>query len=101
MSRSKCAFTCSRFAIHSALANGLNPPKSRGRLLAVDAESDADILAWIKRQAEKNAAETRTDMKNYCREVRKFEVSRGWVEKFSTRRAAFANPPQRNDMEYA
>jgi hypothetical protein len=50
------AFNCSRSAVHSALANGLSPPKSRGRHFAVDAESDANILAWIKEQVEKNIA---------------------------------------------
>jgi hypothetical protein len=39
------AFNYSRCAVRSALANRLNPPKSRGRHLAVDAESDANILA--------------------------------------------------------
>ena len=47
------AFDCSRCAVRSALANGLNPPKSRGRHLAVHPDSDANILAWIKKQAEK------------------------------------------------
>jgi hypothetical protein len=60
-----CAFNWSRCVIRSALANGLNPPKSRGRHLAVDAGSDANLLAWIQRQTENNAAVTRTDIKNY------------------------------------
>jgi hypothetical protein len=76
------AFNCSRSAVHSALTNGLSPPKSRGRHVAVDAESDLDILAWIKKQAEKNAAVTRTDIKKYCHEVCRLEVSRGWVDSF-------------------
>jgi hypothetical protein len=70
------AFNCSRSAIHSALANGLSPPKSRSRHLAVDAESDENILAWIKVQAEKNVAVTRTHIKNYCHEVCRLEVLR-------------------------
>jgi hypothetical protein len=82
------AFNCARSAVHSDLANGLNPPISRDRHLAVDAESDADILTWIQRQAEKNAAETRIDRKNYCREVWKFEVLRGWVNSFISRYSA-------------
>jgi hypothetical protein len=32
---------------------------------AVRADSDANILAWITGKAEKNAAVTRTDIKNY------------------------------------
>jgi hypothetical protein len=31
---------------------------------------------------------TRTDIKNYCREVWKFEVSRGWVDSFISRHSA-------------
>jgi hypothetical protein len=81
------AFNCSRHAVQSALANGLNEPKSRGRHIAVDAESDANILAWIKRKAEKSAAVTGTDIRNYCREVCKFQVSRGWVDSFISRHA--------------
>jgi hypothetical protein len=50
------AFNCSRYAVRSALANELNPPKLRGCHLAVDAESDVNILAWIKKQAEKNSS---------------------------------------------
>jgi hypothetical protein len=71
------AFNDSRHAIHSALANGLNEPKSRGRYSAVSAAWDANILAWIISQAVKNAPVTRTDIKNYCREVCKIEVTRG------------------------
>jgi hypothetical protein len=47
------AFNCSRRAVQKALANGLNPPKPHGRHLAVGADSDANIMAWIHRQAEK------------------------------------------------
>jgi hypothetical protein len=81
-------FNCSRHAIHSALANGLNEPKSRGRHAAVRAESDANMLAWITGKAEKNATATRTDIKNYCREVCKIEVRRRWVGSFISRHPA-------------
>jgi hypothetical protein len=50
--------------------------------LLVSAESDANLLAWMIAMAEKNAAATGTDVKNYCREVRKIEVTRGWVDSF-------------------
>jgi hypothetical protein len=73
------AFNCSRSLVRSALANGSSPPKLRGRHLAVGPESDSNILAWMKNQAEKTAAEARIDIKNYCREVWKCEASRGWV----------------------
>jgi hypothetical protein len=76
------AFNCSRSTVHSALANGLSLPKSRGRHLAVGPASDADILAWIQKQAEKNAAVTRTEFKNYCQEVCRLEVSWGCVDSF-------------------
>jgi hypothetical protein len=76
------AFNCSRSAVHSVLANGLSPPKSRGRHLVLDAESDANLFAWIKKQAEKNTPVTRTDIKNYGHEVCRLEVLRGWVHPF-------------------
>jgi hypothetical protein len=49
---------------------------------AVSAESDANILAGITSQAGENATVTRTDIKNYCREVYKIEVTCGWVDSF-------------------
>jgi hypothetical protein len=82
------AFDCSRCAVRSALANRLNRPKSRGRHLAVDAESDLNLLAWIREQAQKNAAVTHTDIKNSCHEVWKFQASRGWVALFISRHSA-------------
>jgi hypothetical protein len=82
------AFNCFRSAVQSVLANRLSPPKSRGRHLAVDAESDGNILAWIQKWAEKNAVLTRTDIKNYCHEVCRLEVSRGWVDSFILRHSA-------------
>jgi hypothetical protein len=36
----------------------------------------------MKKQAEKNAAITRIDIKNYCDEVCRLEASRGWVGSF-------------------
>jgi hypothetical protein len=81
-------FNCSRHSIHSALAKGLNEPKSRYRHSAVSAESEANILAWITGKGEKNAAVTGTDIKNYCREVCKIEVTGGWVDSFSSRHSA-------------
>jgi hypothetical protein len=70
-------FNCSRSMVHSALSNGLSLPKSSGRHLAVDAESDVNILACIKKQAEKNETITHTDIKNYCHKGYRLEVSRG------------------------
>jgi hypothetical protein len=81
-------FNCSRHAIHSALANAFNGPKSRDRDSAASAESDANILARITSQAETNAAVTHTDIKNDYREVCKIEVTRGWVGSFISRHSA-------------
>jgi hypothetical protein len=53
-----------------------------GQHFAVNGESETNILAWMTGKAEKNAAVTRTDMKNYCPEVCKIEVTRGWVDCF-------------------
>jgi hypothetical protein len=82
------AFSCSRHAIYSALANSLNEPRSRNRHFAVSAESDANILAWITNKADLNATVTRADIKNYCREVCEIEVTRGWVDSFISRHSA-------------
>jgi hypothetical protein len=48
------------------MVRDLNEPKSRGGHPAVSAESDGNILAWITSQAEKIAAVTHMDIKNYC-----------------------------------
>jgi hypothetical protein len=93
------AFNCSCSAVHAALANGLSPPKSRGRHLVVDAESDANILAWIEKPGEKNAAVTRTDIKNDCHEVCRLEVSRGWVDSFILRHSAELTEKKRSPQE--
>jgi hypothetical protein len=54
---------------------------------AVSAESDANILALIISQDEKNAAIARTDITNYCPEVYTIEVTRGWVDSFISRQS--------------
>jgi hypothetical protein len=78
-------FKCSRRRVQSAFANGAKAPKSGGWQLGVEPESEANISAWIKRNAEKNAAVTRTDIRNYCCEVCKYQVSRGWFDSFISR----------------
>jgi hypothetical protein len=65
-----------------------NEAKSRGRHSAVSAELDANILAWITGKAERNVAAIRTDIKNYCWEVCKIELTRGWVDSFISRHSA-------------
>jgi hypothetical protein len=93
------ALNCSRSAVHPALGNGLNPPKSCSRHLVVDAESDTNIFAWIKKQAEKNAAVKRTDIKNYCHTVCRLEVPRGWVESFILRHSTEATEKKSSPQE--
>jgi hypothetical protein len=67
----------------------MSPNRELGiRHSAVSAESDAKILAWITGKPETNAAVTRMDIKNYCREVCKIEVTGGWVESFISRHSA-------------
>jgi hypothetical protein len=63
------AFKSSRCTVRSALANGFDQPKSSIRRLALGRESDANILAWIKKQEDKSAAVARTNIKNYWCEV--------------------------------
>jgi hypothetical protein len=68
------------------------------RHLAVSAESDANLLAWIIGMARKNVPVPRTDINNYCREVCKIEVTCGWVDSFischSTELIEKKNSPQ-------
>jgi hypothetical protein len=58
------------------------------RRSTVSTESDGDILAWITGTADRNAAVTRTDIKNYCREVCEIEVTRGRVDSFISHHSA-------------
>jgi hypothetical protein len=80
-------FNCSRGAVRSALADGFDPPESRGRHLALSAESDPNIWTWIKNEAEKSATAIPPDIKNYCRKVCEPETSRGWMDSFILRNA--------------
>jgi hypothetical protein len=81
------------------LANGLNPPTSRTRHLAVDAASHANILTWIKKHAKKNTPVTYTDIKNYYGKVSKFGVSWGWVDSFISRHAAELTEKRNSSQE--
>jgi hypothetical protein len=72
------ALNCSCCAVQSELANALDEPKSCGRHLAVSGEFNANTLVCITKETQKNAAGARTDIKNYCREVCKFEVG-AWM----------------------
>jgi hypothetical protein len=67
----KRAFDCPRTAaVNNALRNGREPPKQcdHHNSLLNDSEREADILAWIQRQAESpnHLPSTRTDILHYC-----------------------------------
>jgi hypothetical protein len=68
------------------LANGLEQPKVRGRHLAVDEDSEGEILEWIEAQIEKCKPVTRTDIWHYCETKCSRLVSRGLVGSFILRR---------------
>jgi hypothetical protein len=71
------AFRCQPIRVKAALDNRLEAPKVRGRHMAIDENSKAEILEWIDAQAEKCNPVTRTDIRHYC-EVKCFiSISRG------------------------
>jgi hypothetical protein len=73
---------CQPTRIKAALDNRLEALKVRGRHMAVDENSEAEILEWINAQAEKCNPITRTDLWHYC-EVKYFiSISRGLVDLF-------------------
>lgn len=76
------AFNCSQSTVSAALQNGFDEPKPRGRHLAINAESEADILAWIQRNYEKNMPTTRTDIRHYCSTKFNKKITKGWVDSF-------------------
>jgi hypothetical protein len=63
------AFGRSPFRVKAALANGLEPPKVRGRHSAIDEGSEADILQWIEAQAQKCNPVTQTDLRHHCQAI--------------------------------
>jgi hypothetical protein len=66
----------------------LDPPKERGRHLAFDDESEADILACIQRNYEKSTPVSRTEVRHYCSLKFKTEITKGWVDSFIGRHLA-------------
>jgi hypothetical protein len=76
------AFGCSPSDVKAALANGLEPPKVRGRQLAIGQGSEAEILEWIEVQAEKCNPATRTDFCQHCQAKYSVARNRGWVDSF-------------------
>jgi hypothetical protein len=79
------AFGCSPSRLKAALANGLGPPKVRGRHPAIDEGSEAEILEWIEAQAEKCNPATRTNFCQHCQSKCSVTISRGWVDSFILR----------------
>jgi hypothetical protein len=71
--------------VRIALANGLGSPKVRGRDLAIDEGSEAEILERIKAQAEKFNRATRMDLHQHCQAKYSIAISRGWIDSFILR----------------
>jgi transposase len=74
------AFNCSRSTVRAVLVNRYDPPKQRGRHPGAAPHSQAEILAWIKRNAEKSTPVTRTELRHYCTAKFDILVTRGWVD---------------------
>jgi hypothetical protein len=53
------AFDCHTIRVETALANGFEEPKSRGRHFAFDEDSEEEILTWIEERAERSRSVTR------------------------------------------
>jgi hypothetical protein len=79
------AFECQPGRVKAALENGLEPPKVRGRHFAFDDDSEAEILDWIEKRADKSRPVTRTDLRRYCETKYSTSISRGWVDSFILR----------------
>jgi hypothetical protein len=67
------------------LANGLEEPKVCDRHLAVDEDSEGEILEWIEAQAEKYKPVIRTELRHYCKVKYSYLVNRGWIDSFILR----------------
>jgi hypothetical protein len=76
------AFGYRPVCVKAVLANRLEEPKARCRYLAVDEDSEEEILEWIEIQAKKCKLVTCTDIKNYCEVKYSRSVSRWWVGSF-------------------
>jgi hypothetical protein len=71
--------------VKAALANALDLRKVRGRHLAIDEGSEAEIMEWFDAQAEKCNRATRTDLVQHCQTKYSVAISRGWVDWFILR----------------
>jgi hypothetical protein len=78
----KRAFQCSRNSVTQALVHGLEPPQTRGRHSALDAEIEHELLVWIEDNAAKNTAVTGADLRARIVNHYHLPVTRGWVNSF-------------------
>jgi hypothetical protein len=62
--------------VKTILANELEEPKLRDHHLAIDEDSEGEILEWIKAQAEKYKPIICTDLRHYCEEKYSHLISR-------------------------
>jgi hypothetical protein len=80
------AFDCPLTPVKKAMRNGPEPPKPCGRHSLIqdnsEAETEADIIAWIQYQAEKCQPSTRADIFHYCACKFGKVITRGWVDSF-------------------
>jgi hypothetical protein len=71
------AFGCHSNRIKAALANEFEEPKTRGRHMVFDDDSEADILTWIEAEAKKSSPVTRTELRHYCEAKYARSLSKG------------------------
>jgi hypothetical protein len=64
------------------LENGLEEPTIRDHHLAVDEDSEREILEWIKVQIEKCKSIICTDLRHYYKAKYFHSVNRRWVDSF-------------------
>jgi hypothetical protein len=67
------------------LQNGFDKAKQRGTHLAVDAESEADMLVWIQRNDEESTPTTRTEIRHYSSARFNKKATNGLVDSFIER----------------
>jgi hypothetical protein len=79
------AFGYQPIRVKAALNNRLEEPKVRDRHMAIDKNSEVEILEWINIQIEKCNPVTHTDLRHYCEVKYSTSISRGWIDAFILR----------------
>jgi hypothetical protein len=79
------AFGYQPIRVKVTLDNRLEAPKVRDRHMAIDENSEAEILEWIDIQKEKCNPVTHTDLRHYCEVKYSISISRGWIDAFILR----------------